>query len=184
MKSTSSPKSVSPIVTRVILLFAAARMMPVDSRQFAAGAALQPFGIVLRQVAIGIGLQFRTLRIINLGILLPVPREHLVHVAVATLLGQHARTMHQLLFGLDEIEPIEAPDSRMHVGVHPNRVARASLHAKSAVDTSQRVDFVAHREFFNMRIGRLARFYIDTLRRTRRRAKKARSASDRRILTQ
>src|SRR6266481_7603654 len=112
MKSTSSPKSVSPIVTRVILLFAAARMMPVDSRQFAAGATLQPFGIVLRHFAIGIGLQFRTLRIVNLGILLPVPREHLVHVAVASLLGKHARAMHQLLFGLDEIQAVEAPNPR------------------------------------------------------------------------
>src|SRR6266404_8357065 len=100
IKSTSSPRSVSPIVTRVILLFAAAEVMPVDRRQFAASATLQSFGIVLRHVAIGIGLQFRTLRVIDLRILLFIPREHLVHVAVASLLGQHTRSMHQLLFGL------------------------------------------------------------------------------------
>src|SRR5216684_431446 len=136
MKRTAKPKSVSPIVTRVILLFAAADVMSVDCRDFDA-ATVRRLGIVLWHVAIGIGLQFRTLRIIDLRILLPVPSKHLVHVAVASLLGKHARPMHQLLFGLDEIQAVEAPNPRMHVGVHPNRIARASLHAKSAVDTSQ-----------------------------------------------
>src|ERR1700682_2756188 len=124
MKSTAKPASVSPIVTRVILRFAAADVMPVDRGEFDA-ATVRRLGIVLQYVAIGIGLQFRTLRIVDLGILLLVPREHLVHVAVASLLGKHARSMHQLLLGLDEIEPVGAPDPRMHGRVHPNSVARA-----------------------------------------------------------
>src|SRR5258705_5723977 len=132
MKSTAKPKSVSPIVTRVILLFAAADVMPVDRGKFDA-ATVRRLGIVLRHRAMGIGLQFRTLRIIDLRILLSVPGEHLVHVAVAPLLGQHTRAMHQLLFSLDEIQPVKAPDSRMHVRVHPNRVAWTRLNAEPAV---------------------------------------------------
>jgi hypothetical protein len=72
----------------------------------------------------------------------------------------------------------------MHISVHPNSIARASLNAKPAVNTPQRVDLVPHRKFFDMRIGRLTRFNIDTLRRTRGRTKKARSASNRRVFPQ
>src|SRR5208337_3997850 len=48
----------------------------------------------------------------------------------------------------------------------------------------ERVDLVAHREFFDMRIGRLARFYVDALRRTRGRAQKTRGTSHRGIFAQ
>src|SRR5579862_8803373 len=75
--------------------------------------------------AVGIALQLGALRIVNRGILLLVPLLHLIHVAVAALLGQHRRAMHQLLLGLDEVLAIETPDARMHIGVHADGVARA-----------------------------------------------------------
>src|SRR5277367_4428389 len=182
MNKTISPASVRPMVTRVIWLLAAALRMPVDRGQVV--DTVRRLRVMLGRIAIGEGLHLGPLRIVNRRVLLAVPLEHLVHVAVAALLGQHARSMHEQFLLLDEILAVETPDARMHVGVHPNRVARTGLDAQPAVDAAQRVDLVAHRELLDVRIGRLARLYIYALRRTRSRAQKACRASHRRILAQ
>src|SRR5271168_1162320 len=123
MNKTISPASVRPIVTRVIWLLAAALRMPVDRGEVV--DMVRRIRVMLGHFAVGVGLQLGPLRIVNRGILLAVPLEHLVHVAVAALLSEHARSMHQEFLLLDEIPAVKTPDARMHVGVHPNRVARA-----------------------------------------------------------
>src|SRR5262249_44065350 len=123
-------------------------------------------GVVLGPIALGVGLEFGALGIVDLCFLFAVPGEHLLHVAVAAFFCEHPRAVHQQLLGFHEILAVETPDARMYVGVHPDRVAWTGLHAQAAVDAAQRVDFVADRELFDLWIGRLAGLYVYALRRT------------------
>src|SRR5690242_9240421 len=128
MNSRISPASVSAIVTRVmrVLLSARRQMMAIDRGQLARCAFRLK---VLRALALGVILQLCALGIVNLALLRAIPLLHLLHVAVAAFFREHCRTMHQLFLGLDEVLAVEAPDARMHVGVHPDRVARTRLDA-------------------------------------------------------
>src|SRR5581483_11507722 len=124
------------------------------------------------------------LRIVDLLLLLAVPGLHLLHVALAALLGHHARAMHQHFLGLDEVLAVETPYPRMNVGVHPDRIARTCLDAQPTIDASQGVDLVAYRKLLHPRIRRFARFYVDALRGARRGAQVTRRASHRPVLAQ
>src|SRR5659263_337734 len=61
-------------------------------------------------------------------------------------------------------------------GVHPDRVARARLHAHPAEDAPEHVDVEPDRVLLDARVGRLPRHDRDALRRARRRAAVARHA--------
>src|SRR5512135_2836647 len=61
-------------------------------------------------------------------------------------------------------------------GVHPDRVARARLHAHPAEDAPKHIDVEPDRVLLDGRIGRLARHDRDALRRASRRAAVARHA--------
>ena len=61
----------------------------------------------------------------------------------------------------------------MGATIHANRVAGTGLDAKAAVDAAQRVDFIAHCEFFNGIIRIFTGLDVDTIGRAGGRAKKA-----------
>ena len=64
----------------------------------------------------------------------------------------------------------------MNAGVHPDSVNGASFYAVAAVDTKKRIDLIAMREFFNLRIAVLSCFNVDTARRASGSAQETRSA--------
>src|SRR6184192_210014 len=77
--------------------------------------------------------------------------QHVFHQGVAAALCDHPRPLHQGLLGLDEIEPRIAPNARMNVRVHTDRIAGTSLHAIAAVNAAQGVDLVPSGIFFDLR---------------------------------
>src|SRR5262249_36246104 len=122
--------------------------------------------------------------IVGLARLLRITLHHLVHIALASLLGDDAGPMHQGLLGLDKVAAIEAPDPRMHTSVHSDGVTRTGFHAKTAVDTSQGIDLIPQWIFLDMRVRMLSRFDIDALCGACGRAQEARRASDRTVCAQ
>src|SRR5207302_9154535 len=111
---------------------------------------------------------------------LAVGALHVVHQRVAAPFLENPRALHQDGLRLDEVLPAVAPEPRMDERVHADRVARTRLDAHAAIDALERVDLVAHRVLLHLRIGMLARFDVDALRRTRRRAAEARREAHRR----
>src|SRR4029453_8818629 len=67
-------------------------------------------------------------------------------------------------------------------GIHSNRIARASLHAVSAIDAPKSVDLVADRILFDLVFGVLTSLYIDTVRGTSGGAKKTGGALHRSVV--
>src|SRR5581483_842302 len=84
-----------------------------------------------------------------------------------TFFGQLFRACHQRLFGFDEFLAAEAEIARVSAGVHADRVARASLDAKAAVNAAQGVDLVADRKLLDRPVGILAGLDVDAFRGTR-----------------
>ena len=72
----------------------------------------------------------------------------------------------------------------MRSGIHANRVARASFDTVTAINTAQRVDFVANRKFFYRIVRIFSGLDVDAFRRTRRGTEKTSSTLHRAVLFQ
>ena len=94
------------------------------------------------------------------------------------------RALHQHFFGLDEFFSSETKIARMGSGIHANRIARTSFDTVTAINTPQRVDFVANRKFFYRIVRIFSGLDIDAFRRTRRGTEKTSSALHRAVLFQ
>src|SRR3990172_8972123 len=83
--------------------------------------------------------------------------------------------LQQHVDGIDELLPRVLRGSEPS-GVHPDRVARARLHAQAAEDAPEHVDVEPHRVLLDLRVGGLPRDDRDAHRGARRGAAEARHA--------
>src|ERR1051325_641769 len=110
-------------------------------------------------------------------LVLPVAFHRLVVKLFLALLVQLSRALRRDFLVLDEVLARKAQVAGMEAGVHAYRVARTGLDAKAAIDAAQRIDLVAHGDFFPRFVGILARLDVDALGRAGGGAEKAGGAA-------